>query len=429
MKIGIIGGGITGLTAGYELLLHGHDVTIFEKDPVVGGLAAGFTKKTWDTYLEYAYHHVFTNDNAIQDMLKKLDLGSVFVKFRPITATYFPQGRILPLDAPQHIFALPGLTLLDKIRLAGSIAFCKLNPFGSLLTSVSAQSFFTLLCGKNVWEKIWEPLMVGKFDSYTSRVAASWLWARIYKRTPSLLYPTGGFQTIIAKFTSEILRKKGKIFTNCTVSTIAKNKNGYTITTDTSSLHVDKILLTTPTPLLPKLIPDMPASFLQSSLTIAHLHAQVLILVTDKPILDRIYWLNINDRTFPFLVMCQHTNLIDPIHFGGKHITYIGNYLPDNHPFLKLTKEQLLNKFLPFLKQIQNKTNGSETFTISDSKLFIGPFAQPVHETNYAKNAPPFKTPWDGVFLANMDSIFPWDRGTNYAVELGQKAANEMMKK
>jgi hypothetical protein len=36
---------------------------------------------------------------------------------------------------------------------------------------------------------------------------------------------------------------------------------------------------------------------------------------------------------------------------------------------------------------------------------------------------PSFKTPLKNVFLANMEQVYPWDRGTNYAVELGQKIA------
>ena len=42
MNIAIIGGGLTGLTAAYELLKYGHQVTVFEKEKTLGGLAGGF---------------------------------------------------------------------------------------------------------------------------------------------------------------------------------------------------------------------------------------------------------------------------------------------------------------------------------------------------------------------------------------------------
>ena len=40
MNIAIIGGGPAGLAAAYDLAKAGHEVTIYEAEPVVGGLAA-----------------------------------------------------------------------------------------------------------------------------------------------------------------------------------------------------------------------------------------------------------------------------------------------------------------------------------------------------------------------------------------------------
>ena len=63
MKIAIIGGGFTGLSAAYEFLKTGHQVDIFEKEPYLGGLAHGFKMPNWDYHLEASYHHFFTNDH------------------------------------------------------------------------------------------------------------------------------------------------------------------------------------------------------------------------------------------------------------------------------------------------------------------------------------------------------------------------------
>ena len=41
MRVAIIGGGITGLTAAYELTKRGINVTVFEKDEYLGGLSNG----------------------------------------------------------------------------------------------------------------------------------------------------------------------------------------------------------------------------------------------------------------------------------------------------------------------------------------------------------------------------------------------------
>ncbi len=119
--------------------------------------------------------------------------------------------------------------------------------------------------------------------------------------------------------------------------------------------------------------------------------------------------------------------MTDKKYYGGNHLAFICNYLPDGHPYLKMTKEELFRLYLPFIQKINPLLNSK--FLILNSKLFTGPFAQPVFPVNYSRIKPDFKTPIENVYLANMDMVYPWDRGTNYAVELGHKIAKLVLKK
>lgn len=410
MNIAIIGGGITGLTAAYRILQQGHTVTIFERESYLGGLAYGFKEKNWNWHLEGAYHHMFTNDDAILSLARELGIGEKLITKRPITANFW-QEAFHQFDSPTHLMKFEGLSLSDKIRTGALVAFCKLYPFWKTLEGVTAKDFFIRYGGKNAWTVIWEPLMTGKFGHLDSTIAASWLWARINKRTPSLVYIEGGFQTLIHALELAIVKNGGKIHTNTRVLKIPK--------------RFDKTLLTTPTPIANAIVPGVSS---KNALSIPHLHAQVLILETKKPLLDHVYWLSILDRTFPFLAIVAHTNFMDRSHYGNNHITYIGNYLPDGHAYLKMTKQQLLKEFKPYIERIGNSCLSKQgTLKIENSYLFTAPYAQPVHQINYSKKAPSIKTTIPNVYLANMDSIFPWDRGTNYAVELGNRAAMEIL--
>ena len=62
-------------------------------------------------------------------------------------------------------------------------------------------------------------------------------------------------------------------------------------------------------------------------------------------------------------------------------------------------------------------------------QLFKTPFSQPIIPINYSKIMPPFETPLKNVYLTNIQQVYPWDRGTNYAVELGQKIAKIVSEK
>ncbi len=473
MRIAIIGGGLTGLTAAYELLKCGHKVTVFEKESALGGLTGGFRQKGWDWHLEKSYHHFFTNDNTIIRYLHELGLWEKIIIKRPITATLMPDfknygagsvknfrrttselrvqenfsatsapNRIFQLDSPMHLLRFPFLSPIDKVRTAALLAFLKLNPFWQPLENVTAENFFKTIGGAAAWKMLWEPLMRGKFGDLSKTVAASWLAARIKKRTPRLGYINGGFQTLVEALADAIRDNGGKIYTNVSINSIRHSRlvtrhgvnsggnpssiKGWIIGSSprmTKAQKFNAILLTVPTPIAAKLA-DFPASFIQPLLTIPHLHAQTLILETKTPILKDTYWLNVSDRSFPFLAAVAHTNFMDKAHYGGHHLTYFGNYLPQGHPYLLMNKKQLLKIFLPYIQRLNPSFHLSDLYICH---LFIGYFAQPVHQLHYSKRAPALQTPIPNVFLANLDSIYPWDRGTNYAMALGKKAAQKIL--
>ena len=436
MKIAVIGAGLTGLTAAYELTKSGHQVTVFEKDQEPGGLAGGFKKNGWDWSLEKAYHHWFTNDDAVIGLAKELGLTDKLIIKRPVTANFW-HGQTYPFDSPANLLRYPGLTGIDKLRTAFFVSFCKINPFWQPLENITSKKLAKAVGGDHAWKNLWEPLMIAKFGDYSDKVAASWLWARIKKRTPSLVYMEGGFRTLVTSLENAIKTNSGRIYINTNIDQI---KTTFKNTSDKDSrfnvyYHVlehdntkksngryrqffDTVLLTIPSTGTVRLIPQLAAYHLPL-LSIPHLHAQTLILETEKPILDKVYWLNILDRSFPFLAVVAHTNFMDSKHYGGHHLTYFGNYLPPDHPYLPMTKEQLFKVFDPFIKQLIHSSH----LSLITSHLFTAPFAQPVHLLHYSQLAPKPETGIPGLYLANLDSIYPWDRGTNYAVELGIRVA------
>jgi protoporphyrinogen oxidase len=405
MKVAVIGGGFTGLAAAYELTKRGHDVNVFERENVLGGLAYGFKEPDWAWHLEYSYHHWFTNDRAVFNLIKELGLSDKLIIKRPVTANLY-NGKPYQFDSPLHLLRFPGLSIIDKLRTAAILAFLKLNPFWKPLENITAEHFLCSYGGKKAYTTLWEPLLIGKFGDFAPKIQAAWFWARIKKRTPSLCYMQGGFHTLILALEKAIKKQGGIIRTNTMVASIK------------SLSDFDKILLTVPSAIAAKLFPQLQIDL------VPHLTAQTLILETDKPIFKDVYWLNITDRSFPFLAAVAHTNFMDKKYYSNHHLTYFGNYLPSEHPYLFMTAEQLLKKFLPFIKRLNSQFDNSQ---LINSFLSVGPFAQPVHELHYSSRAPKLVTTIPNVYLANMDSIVPWDRGTNYAIELGQKAARKII--
>jgi protoporphyrinogen oxidase len=133
------------------------------------------------------------------------------------------------------------------------------------------------------------------------------------------------------------------------------------------------------------------------------------------------YWFNLpKEAGFPYLAMVEHTNFIPPEHYGGDHLIYCGDYLEADHEFFKLPKEAILERFLPSLSRFNPKFDPS---WVKQSWLWRTEYAQPIPFVNHSKNIPAIKTPIDGLWLASMSQVYPWDRGTNFAVQLGRKVA------
>lgn len=409
MKIAILGGGITGLTAAYDLASKKHSVVVFERSSYVGGLAVGFKEKHWDWPLEKAYHHLFANDNDIINFAKEIGFDDIYFSTPHTDSLYNVQGnyRTFPVDSPQDFLRFPLLPLATKLRASVFLAMLKFLPFFSFYERISAQKFVETYMGKDMWEVFFEQLFRKKYGKYSGKVLASFLWARINKRTKSLGYMRNGFQSFIdhlAKLDSEL---GADIRVSTEVSSIKSVLKGFKVNNE----YFDVVISTLPTPVLQNIGKKVfPAKYISSMKKLDYLHAKVLILETKEPILNSTYWLNISTPEIPIMFIGQHTNFVDPKHYGGNHIAYIGYYLERDDEIMKMSKEELTNFVMPYLKDIST-TN----IQIVNSYDFVGPFAQPIFNKAFLKNKPSFNTPLKNFYIANLDMTYPYDRGTNYA--------------
>jgi hypothetical protein len=60
-------------------------------------------------------------------------------------------------------------------------------------------------------------------------------------------------------------------------------------------------------------------------------------------------------------------------------------------------------------------------------RVFKTNYAQPVPLVGHSRNIPGIRTPIPGLYFASMSQVYPWDRGTNFAVQIGRQAASIML--
>lgn len=418
-KVAIIGAGFTGLSCAYYLSKKGHRVQVFEKDSVPGGLAVGYKEKSWDWTLERHYHHWFTNDKSVLDLAREIDHKVIIP--RPKTSS-FVDGKIYQLDSPISLLKFPKLSLSDRIRMGISLGVLKYNPFWKPLEKYKAESYLQKSMGEKGYNLLWKPLLCNKLGKYSNAVSLAWFWARIYKRTPKLVYPEGGFLNFAQHLQHEIEKRGGKFYYDTEVVELSSRESPEIKFKQARSQKLearsyDAIIVTLPSLFFTK-IADLPEDYKKKLGNLKGIGALNLILrLEEQFITDNTYWLSICDEKSPILAVVEHTNFMDKKHYDDEHIVYLGNYMETKDSRFSMNEKELLDLYDPWLKKI----NPNYRSSIIDYRLFKAPFAQPIITTNYSKKIPPFLTPLKNVYLANIEQVYPWDRGTNYAVELGRK--------
>lgn len=427
-RIAVVGAGLGGMSAAYDLLKAGRQVTIFEASGVVGGLAAGFKLPHWDWSLEQYYHHWFASDRHILGLIEELGLRDRVIFPRPVTVMYH-KGKFYPFDSILAALLYPGLGWgINKIRFGLVGLYLRLTKNWKPMEATTVDAWMRKWAGDRVYEEMWKPMVVGKFgERYAEQVNMAWMWARMHARTSRLGTFEGGFQAFADQF-AEVLREMGADFRlNTPVQAIRpKMEGGVWLDVEGGTQEFEQCLFTGSPALLARLAPALPGDYLHGLLELKSLGAVVMTITLKHQLSEQgYYWFNLpKPEGFPFLALVEHTNYLPKEHYGGDHIVYCGDYLETDHEYFSLSKDELLQRFLPALARINPKFQPE---WVTGSWLYRTNYAQPVPFVNHSRNIPAIRTPLPGLFFASMSQVYPWDRGTNFAVEIGRNAARLML--
>ncbi|HMV97524.1 MAG TPA: NAD(P)/FAD-dependent oxidoreductase [Anaerolineales bacterium] len=423
MKIAIVGAGYGGMVAAWDLKKAGHDVTIFESAEYAGGLASGFKEPHWDWSVEKFYHHWFQSDGEMLGLIRELGLEDKVRFPRPLTVMYY-KGKWYPFDSILNALLFPGLGWgLNKIRFGFVGLFLRLTNNWRALEKVTADEWMMKYAGRQVYEQMWKPLLVGKFASFYKDVNMAWLWARMHARTTRLGTFEGGFQKFADLFAEKLRAQGVQIKLGVSIKSIKRDQASGSLLVDDQPF--DKVLVTSSPSLMAKLCPDLPESYLKGLLGLKSMGAVVMTLSLAHPLSkEGYYWFNVpKEEGYPFLALVEHTNFVPKENFGGDHIVYAGDYLELGHEYFSMSDEQLLERFIPAFQKFNPEFSRDWVKKIWVHKTN---YAQPVPLVDHSKNIPEIQTPIEGLYFASMSQVYPWDRGTNFAVEIGRKAARMM---
>ena len=435
MKVGIIGGGAAGLAAAYELVKQGHQAFVYERAPFLGGQASTF--EVGGGRLERGYHHLFMSDTHIVDLIHELGLGHKLAWIESKVG-FYAEGKIWKFGSPVDLLRFKPLSLFDRLRLGLVTFYLQKTKDGLKYEGVTAAEWLQKRVGKRAYEVVWEPMLRGKFGEHYAEISMAWLWGKIFLRVASrgsilekekLGYPMGSFEEIFDTLAGRIRELDGQVHTSAGVSRVTVEDGratGMEVELAGSAAEMmpfDAVIATTPSYVFRKLVPPLPSDYDEKLTNVTYLAAVLVILVLDRP-LTNMYWVNIADRTMPFVGVIEQTNFVDPSLYGGKHVVYFSNYPSRQNRLYQMSGEELFEEFLPHLSRINPSFDRSWIQEFFHHKVDA---AQPIIGVNYSQRIPDLRTPIKGLYLANTTQIYPEDRGTNYSVRLGKQVVEKVL--
>jgi protoporphyrinogen oxidase len=410
------------MTVALRLAQAGERVTVIEREPLPGGLAAGF--RVGDLWLEKFYHHVFRSDRAIVGLIEELGLGDRLVWRRPETRVWLG-GRGYRLDSAQAVLRFSPLPPVERVRLGAALAALKLLRDPKRLEGQTAAQWCRRWMGERAYQLVWRPALEGKFGAEAERVSAVWFWARIRDRTAQLGYLRGGFQQLYDRMAARVAQAGGELRFGCEVTRVERAGDGRLAVAAGGEAGIyDRVVSCLPTRLTCRLAPQLPQSYRERYDWGQAFGAHCLVLVLDAPLTGS-YWIGINDPGYPFMVAVEHTAFANPADYGGRHVLYLGNYRAMDDPLFRRPAEELLDEAFPFLQRIAPHF---ERRSVLASWAFAAPYAQPIVTLDFAEHVPPFETPIEGLYVANMFQVYPHDRGQNYSIALAEELSQRLIR-
>jgi protoporphyrinogen oxidase len=192
------------------------------------------------------------------------------------------------------------------------------------------------------------------------------------------------------------------------------------VVVDSAIIPAAAVILTPAPPLIAAIMaPHLPDEEARRLSAIDYL-ANVCIILELTQSLSGLYWMNVNDPSFPFVGIIEHTHLDQADPAGRRHIIYLSRYLPAEDPAFSSADEEIVAGALPYLRRMFPEFRDA---WISASHVWRARYAQPLVLRGYGRLIPNHRTSVPGAYIASMAQVYPEDRGTNYAIRDGRKVA------
>jgi protoporphyrinogen oxidase len=412
-RVGVVGGGVLGVTLALRLAQAGARVTVLERGPSLGGLAG--TMDFGGHEVDRFYHVITPADANMIAMADEVGLGDQ-LRFRPVGAGFYADGELHDFDGIGDLLRFSPLSPPARLRLGWFVAQCQLRGSYERLDEMPLERWLRRHCGREVVERIWRPLLDSRFDGDPSGLPATYLWARTRRMSGArkgggsggeeMGHIVGGHQRLIDAMVARARELGVEALTDAPVSGLATAGDGSVtgVELDGETLDFDLTIHTLQPPALSFLLPKQHRALLLPYPG-RWLGVVCVILKVPRSLLPY-YAVNITEGT-PITTAVETTQVLGTEHTDGHHLVYMPKYCDPDAPEQSEDDESLYMRFTDYLARLSPGFRREEVvdWTVQRARL-----VEPVH-TLLRRGGVRVAPVWPGVeglALASNAQIYPY---------------------
>ncbi|NUN16513.1 MAG: FAD-dependent oxidoreductase [Myxococcales bacterium] len=421
-NVGIIGGGIAGLTCAYKLAAEGHAVTVYEASKYVGGLGVDFDHK--GNSIDKFYHVLLDSDRYLVNLLQEMGLASKLL-WAPTGMGFMVKEKLYPFNTPVDLLRFKALPFLDRVRTGLAALYITKQKNGFPLDDIPATDWLKRLFGQTVYQNIWDPLLAAKFGERRGEIPAYWVWNTLTREKDGTQevkgYVVGGYRYIAETIATNVQKLGGNIQCGVPVDTLDQLEVGMSVCAGGTVRRHDAVISTLPMTLLRGIV----NSPLLEKLPLANLKYQgcLNVVLVLKKRLSPYYWIAVVDSGFSFQGVVETTHVVPPESVSGRHIVYVMNYGATDLPAYLMSDQEACFRAETELCRLFPQLTAAD---IEASYAFRAPFVEPVWPLGYLRVRAAPKVTGTDLYLCTTAQAYPMVTAWNTSVYLAMETVNAM---
>ncbi len=445
-RIVVLGGGLTGLSAGYVLSSAGLPVAVFEHDSVVGGISKTVERNGFR--FDLGPHRFFTKDARIEAFVKDL-MGDELIVV-PRRTEIFIRGKYFnyPLEPVNALF---GMGIFSTLRILANYGWERIKRLVKKPVPVSLEDWVVANFGRTLFDIYFKEYSEKVWGVDCSRISAEWVARRIRglslskavmhaffklkgRDIPSLvdqfLYPRMGIGRISEKL-SKGIERAGSVFLNTSVERI--HRSGFTINAievkDQNGIRTiggNEFISSIPvTKLISLLDPPAPPDVLKAAASLKFRDLVVVTLMIDRPRVTDQTWIYIPEKNIPIGRIHEPTNWSSTMAPEGKTLLVTEFFSFEGDEIWNRSDDGLVSIAIDSLVRL----GYIRPAEVTESVVTRVPKAYPLFEVGYQKH---LDVVYD--YLARFTNLHAAGRGgmfkyynMDHAIKAGMDAAEKIL--